>query len=49
MQRPSDSKAIQDMDVMPSARCLWTAGPALERDPSQDLTARMSRWITHAI
>ena len=28
------AKAIEDMDVMPSARCLWTAGPALERDPS---------------
>ena len=27
-------KAIEEMDVMPSARCLWTAGPALERDPS---------------
>jgi len=26
------SKAIEDLDVMPSARCLWTAGPALERD-----------------
>ena len=26
------SKAIQDLEVMPSARCLWTAGPALERD-----------------
>ena len=26
------TKAIEDMAVMPSARCLWTAGPALERD-----------------
>ena len=26
------TKAIEGMDVMPSARCLWTAGPALERD-----------------
>ena len=26
------SKAIEDLEVMPSARCLWTAGPALERD-----------------
>ena len=26
------SKAIEDLEVMPSARCLLTAGPALERD-----------------
>ena len=28
------TKSIRDMDVMPSARCLWSAGPALERDES---------------
>jgi ribonucleoside-triphosphate reductase (thioredoxin) len=28
------TKAIVDLEVMPSMRALWTAGPALERDPS---------------